>query len=327
MSAVNDSATIQFLENYEINRSDLQAEVKDGLSSTAATIPSKLFYDLLGSKIFEVITHVPEYYLTSKEAEILRNNLNDIAHEVGKHSTLIDLGAGNCKKAAGLFDSLEPKAYVAVDISVDFLKDILPDLQTQFPNIEMMSVGTDFSSKLNLPLSVDQNNRVFFYPGSSLGNFNDEQAAILLKQIYSESHGGGLLLGLDLWKDERILKLAYDDPLKITAAFNLNVLRNVNALIGSNFAIEDFTHHIEINTTLQRVEMHLEAQKEITINWPNQTRTFKKGERIHTENSQKYTIDKIKSLLSCAGFEHLKIWTDANQYFAVIYAHSNNRPH
>jgi len=320
------SAVIKFLENHEIKHLDLGLEVKAGLLSETATIPSKLFYDLLGSKIFEVITHVPEYYLTNKEAEILKTNLNGIAQQVGKHATLIDLGAGNCKKAAGLFESFEPKEYVAVDISVDFLKEILPNLQAQYPAINMMGVGTDFSFKLNLPHSVDKKNRLLFYPGSSLGNFNDEQAALLLDQIHNEALGGGLLLGLDLWKDEHVLKLAYDDPLKITAAFNLNVLRNVNALIGSDFFIDDFCHHIEINRSLQRVEMHLKAKKDVTVSWPDQKRAFKKGESIHTENSHKYTIDKIKHLLTNAGFKYLKFWTDPNQYYAVIYAHSNNRP-
>ncbi len=318
-------AVITFLENHEMKKSDLGEEVIAGLLSEIASIPSKLFYDLLGSKLFEIITLIPEYYLTRKEAEILNTHLSDIALEIGKHMTFIDLGAGNCKKAAGLFESLEPKTYIAVDISVDFLKEILPKLQAQYPTIEMLGVGVDFSSKLDLPPSVDKNKRVFFYPGSSLGNFNDKQAATLLKQIYDEAQGGGLLLGLDLWKDERSLKLAYDDPLKMTAAFNLNILQNVNALIGSDFLIEDFCHHIEINSKLHRVEMYLEAQKEVTVSWSNQKRDFKKGERIHTENSHKYTIDKIKHLLTDAGFKHLKIWTDPNQYYAVIYAHSNNR--
>jgi L-histidine N-alpha-methyltransferase len=326
MTAVIPSTMIQFLENHDIKQLDLGLEVEAGLLSEAATIPSKLFYDLLGSKIFEVITHLPEYYLNDKEAAILSANIDDICLQVGKHGTLVDLGAGNCKKAAGLFKSLEPKTYVAVDISVDFLKETLPNLQAQHPTIDMIGVGVDFSSKLNLPPSVNKNKRVFFYPGSSLGNFNHEQAAILLKQIHHEAQGGGLLLGLDLWKDEHILRLAYDDPLNITAAFNLNVLRNVNALINSDFSIEDFSHHIEINTALQRVEMHLKAQKDVTVSWPNQKRDFKKGDRIHTENSHKYTIDNIKNLLTDAGFKHLKIWSDSNQYFAVIYAHTNHRP-
>lgn len=318
-------AVITFLENHEMKKSDLGEEVIAGLLSEAASIPSKLFYDLLGSKIFEVITLIPEYYLTRKEAEILNSHLSDIALEIGKHMTLIDLGAGNCKKATSLFQSLEPKTYIAVDISVDFLKEILPKLQAQYPAIEMIGVGVDFSSKLDLPPLVDKSKRVFFYPGSSLGNFNDEQAATLLKQIHNEAQGGGLLLGLDLWKDERLLKLAYDDPLKMTAAFNLNVLQNVNGLIGSDFLIEDFCHRIEINPKLHRVEMYLEAQKDVTVSWSNQKREFKKGERIHTENSHKYTIDKIKHLLTGAGFKHLKMWTDPNHYYAVIYAHSNNR--
>jgi L-histidine N-alpha-methyltransferase len=316
---------ITFLENHEMKKSELEEEVKVGLLSEVASIPSKFFYDLLGSKLFEAITLLPEYYLTRKEAEILNTHLSDIALEIGKHMTLIDLGAGSCQKAASLFESLEPKTYIAVDISVDFLKEILPKLQAQYPAIEMIGVGVDFSTKLDLPPSVDKNKRVFFYPGSSLGNFNDKQAATLLKQVHDEAQGGGLLLGLDLWKDEGLLKSAYDDPLKMTAAFNLNVLHNVNALIGSDFLIEDFCHHIEINPILQRVEMYLQTQKDVTVSWPNQKRDFKKGERIHTENSHKYSIDKIKHLLTDAGFQQLKIWTDPNHYYAVIYAHSNNR--
>lgn len=315
------SATLQFLDNHSINEDGIRKECEQGLLQNLATFPPKLFYDLLGSKLFDLITYLPEYYLTSLEESIFSENRDAICNTIGKNIDFIDLGAGNCMKAASFFNALEPSKYVAVDISVDFLKNILPNLQKKYPLINMLGVGMDFSSKLEFPTSMNEGRKIFFYPGSSLGNFTKNDALILLKQIHQNLNGGGLLLGIDLWKDESILRLAYDDPLMITAAFNRNILRTVNHILGSNFDIRDFAHHVIINVQSQRVELYLEALNDVTITWPNHQRTFVKGELIHTENSHKYSLDGIQALLSEAGFGDYTVWTDPQKYYAVIYAH------
>ena len=184
----------------------------------------------------------------------------------------------------------------------------------------MSALGMDFSEQLSIPNSVPSSSRTFFYPGSSIGNFLAPAAEKLLREIKNQAGDGGLLIGIDLMKADAILQSAYDDPLQITAAFNLNILRSVNAQIGSNFDTQDFKHVVKINHHENRVELYLEAQNTVTVSWPNNSRLFKKGELIHTENSHKYTLDSIRLMLNQAGFNTLKIWTDPQNYFAVVYA-------
>jgi uncharacterized SAM-dependent methyltransferase len=178
----------------------------------------------------------------------------------------------------------------------------------------------DFSKQLIIPKSITQDKRAFFYPGSSLGNFLHSEALNLLSQIKTQTNDGGLLIGIDLMKEDSILVAAYDDPLKITAAFNLNILRSINSHLDSNFKVEQFRHKVKVNHAENRVELYLEALEDLTVSWAGNSRAFKKGELIHTENSHKYTIGSIKELLKNAGFAKTQIWTDPKNYFAVIYA-------
>jgi len=298
----------------------LKVEIIEGLNNANACISPKFLYDNLGSHLFTAITHLPEYYPTRTEQHIFQAYQAEIAQALGENTCLIDLGAGNCQKAESLFGALKPAAYVAIDFSVQYLQDVLPKLQSNFPAIKMMGLGMDFSSHLSLPSTLPAIKRNFFYPGSSLGNFSPAQAAHLLHQIKMNSEGGGLLLGVDLMKADNVLLQAYDDPLKLTAAFNLNILRVVNGLIGSNFEVTDFRHTITINHTLQRVELYLQALRDVTVSWEGGRRDFKTGELIHTENSHKYSIKSIQELLSAAGFGHFQTWSDPNHYFALIYA-------
>lgn len=296
-------------------------EISSGLLARAAWTSPKYLYDALGSKLFEAICALPEYYPTRTEAAIFARHGAEIAHAVGPGSTLIDLGAGNCAKAAGLFPLLHPAQYVAVDISYDFLSESLRRLQQRFPHIEMTGLGLDFSSRLDLPDSVREARRLFFYPGSSIGNFAPEQATAFLRRLRANADGdGGLLIGVDLIKDDAILDAAYDDALGVTAAFNLNMLRHVNGLIGADFDVRAWQHHGFFNADERRVEMHLEARSEQVVHWKGGQRRFAKGERIHTEDSYKYTRASFVGLLEQAGFSTVQVWTDPRQWFAVIYA-------
>ena len=297
------------------------AEISAGLLARDAWTSPKYLYDALGSKLFEAICALPEYYPTRTEAAIFARHGAEIAHAVGPGSTLIDLGAGNCAKAASLFPLLHPAQYVAVDISYDFLSESLSRLQQRFPHIEMTGLGLDFSSRLDLPDSVRAARRLFFYPGSSIGNFAPEQAIAFLRRLRASADGdGGLLIGVDLIKDDAILDAAYDDALGVTAAFNLNMLRHVNGLIGADFDVRAWQHHGFFNADERRVEMHLEARSEQVVHWKGGQRRFAKGERIHTEDSYKYTRASFVGLLEQAGFSTVQVWTDPQQWFAVIYA-------
>jgi len=300
---------------------DLVSEIEMGLLAQSASISPKFLYDALGSHLFTAITLLPEYYPTNIEKNIFTQYQEQISQAIGINGTLIDLGAGNCKKAEFFFNALKPSAYLAIDFSVEYLKEAIKKLEGKYPNILMQGIGMDFSKQLVIPSSVAPTRRTFFYPGSSLGNFLSTEALRLLSQIKHQAQDGGLLLGVDLMKEDSILKAAYDDPLKVTAAFNLNILRSINAHLGSDFKVEQFRHLVKINHTENRVELYLEALEDLTVSWPGHDKVFKRGELIHTENSHKYTLQSITQLLNKAGFETTKIWTDPKDYFAVIYAH------
>jgi len=295
-------------------------EIEKGLLAESASISPKFLYDPLGSHLFTAITLLPEYYPTITEKNILDQYKSEIAQTVGRVETLIDLGAGNCQKAESLFNFLKPSNYVAIDFSEEYLQIALENIRSKYPHIHMQCLGMDFSHKLILPDTIRNNNRVFFYPGSSIGNFLTSEAQTLLAQIKEQAGDGGLLIGIDLMKDDLVLKAAYDDDLKVTAAFNLNILRSVNSIIGSNFNVSQFRHEVKVNHSQNRVELYLEALEDLSVSWPGNRRFFKKGELIHTENSHKYTINSIKLLLEDAGFKSTKIWKDSKDYFALIYA-------
>jgi L-histidine N-alpha-methyltransferase len=318
--------TPQFIQIYQAQAEHIREELLSGLRASKAHTSPKYLYDELGSKLFEAITCIPEYYPTRTEALIFSTHGHDMAQQVPKGAAFIDLGAGNCEKAARLFNVFHPDRYVAVDISVDFLKGSLECLQRQFPDLEMSGVGMDFSTELNLPAGLALNPaqpRVMFYPGSSIGNFTPEEALLFLKQVKTvcaAASDGGLLIGVDLVKSKAVLEAAYDDALGVTAAFNRNMLLHFNKLAGTNFKLEDWKHIGLFNTELNRIEMHLEALRDVSVNWEGGERAFVEGERIHTENSYKWTLTGFEDLLKRAGFAESKAYIDPEQKFAVFWA-------
>jgi dimethylhistidine N-methyltransferase len=300
-----------------------RTELIEGLSRPQARIAPKYFYDALGSKLFEAICQLDEYYLTRTEAAILARHGAEIAASAGEGATLIDLGAGNCAKAAGLFHVLRPQAYVPIDISVEFLRDAVEGLKKSYPHIPIHPVGLDFSDFLHLPANVREwgSRKLFFYPGSSLGNFTPLLAAKFLARIRAAcGEDGGLLLGIDLVKPAAELEAAYDDALGVTAAFNLNALRHINRLLGSDFVPRDWQHKALFNPAQSRVEMYLRAAKDLTVTWPGGARTFGKGAEIHTENSYKYSREAILELLRRSGFGEARCWSDEDNRYLVCHA-------
>jgi len=310
----------RFIQLYREDRAAVRAELAAGLTESQAFISPKYLYDALGSRLFDAITELPEYYPTRTEADLLAEHAPAMAALLPPNATLVDLGAGNCEKAAGLFGRLKPARYVAVDISVDFLNSSLQCLQRQYPALDMLGVGMDFSSSLTLPPEAGAGVRVLFYPGSSIGNFTPAEAVPFLRQARAAAQGGGLLIGVDLVKPAEILEPAYDDALGVTAAFNKNLLLHINRLIGSDFSVQDWTHQAFFNATLSRIEMHLQAVRDVTVQWPGTQRRFLAGERIHTENSYKYQVPDFDALLRQAGFQQTQVWQDARGWFAVFWA-------
>ncbi len=302
----------------------LTAEALSGLLASPAQVSPKFFYDALGSRLFDAITELDEYYPTRTEAAIFASQGAAIAtalrERLPQGHSLLDLGAGNCAKAASLFGLLQPRRYVAIDISVDFLRDTLLALQRQHPALPMVGVGMDFSARLALPPELHDGPALVFYPGSSIGNFDPDAALALLRQVHTLAAGGALLIGVDRVKDSATLQAAYDDPLGVTAAFNLNLLRHLNRLIGSDFAPRDWRHVALFNTAASRIEMHLEARQALTVRWPGGERRFAAGERLHTENSYKWQPADFQALLHDAGFRRVQGYTDERGWFSVFLA-------
>lgn len=304
----------------------LREELAAGLLRPQAEIAPKFFYDPLGSRLFEAITELPEYYPTRTEAAIFSEHLPAIGQALGRDFTLIDLGCGSCGKAGRLFHAgIVPARYLAVDISVDFLRESLQHLKRELPAIDMTGIGLDFTDELRLPGDLPLQKRMFFYPGSSIGNFSPSEARRFLHRLADQMDAsGGLLIGVDLVKEKSLLNAAYDDALGVTAAFNRNLLRHVNARLNADFDIGDWHHAAFFNETESRIEMHLEARRELDASWPDGTgrrvRHFAAGERIHTENSYKYSPAGFEALLTEAGFADIRMWTDSRAWFALFFA-------
>lgn len=316
--------TPDFIQLHDSDARALADEAAAGLLAPAAHASPKFFYDALGSRLFDAITETAEYYPARTEAAVFAEQGASIAQATlavtGPAPALVDLGAGNCAKASRLFPLLHPAHYVAVDISVEFLRQSLQCLQREHPQMHMAGVGLDFSTALTLPEGLIEGPAVVFYPGSSIGNFNPEQACALLQQARAAAQGGALLIGVDLVKPTEVLEAAYDDALGITAAFNLNLLNHLNRLLGADFRLREWQHLAVFNAAESRIEMHLEARRSLTVRWPGGERRFTAGDRIHTENSYKWTPEGFEALLAQAGYTQVRRWSDERGWFGVFLA-------
>jgi dimethylhistidine N-methyltransferase len=314
----------RFIQLHRIDDAALADEAAAGLQARPAQVSPKFFYDPLGSRLFDAITELDEYYPTRTEAAILAAHGPDIAAaalaRTGAAPLLVDLGAGNCAKAAKLFPRLAPRRYVAVDISVEFLRQALHTLQREHPAMELVGVGLDFSARLALPAEACSGPALLFYPGSSIGNFAPDAALRLLRQAHALAAGGALLIGVDLLKPAERLQAAYDDELGVTAAFNLNLLKHLNRLLGADFAVRDWRHVARFDAAQSRIEMHLEARRALQVRWPGGERAFAAGERMHTENSYKWAAPDFEALLRRAGFGHVQRWSDEQGWFGLFLA-------
>jgi len=297
---------------------DFKTEVLEGLSKAPRSIPPKFFYDREGSRLFDAITELPEYYPTRTEIGILRRHGKEIAAQVGRDAVLLEFGSGSSKKIRTLLDALAPAVYMPIDISREHLRASALDLSASYPALEVHAACADYSSHFTLPYSPPNLQRAAFFPGSSIGNFDPVDASTFLRRVAAlVGEGGRLLIGVDLKKDRVRLETAYNDSQGVTAAFNLNLLQRINRELSGDIDIDAFSHRAFYNAEQGRIEMHLLSRASQTAMVAGQTIEFADGETIHTENSYKYDVDEFQQLASKSGFEPECVWMDDEALFSV----------
>jgi dimethylhistidine N-methyltransferase len=291
-------------------------------------ISPKYFYDAAGSRLFEQICELPEYYLTRTELGILDRDLTQMAKPIGPHAEIIEFGAGSLHKARMLLAALDrPRRFIAVDLSSEHLMASAARLQEEFPAVEVIAVVADFSDPgalRRIPPPQSDSRRIGFFPGSTLGNFTLPEAGRFLRAASLLLAGGGLLIGVDLVKDPALLHRAYNDAAGITAAFNRNLLVRANRELGAGFRVNDFVHYAFYQPGLQRVEMHLVCLAAQRIALGAREFTLHQGESLHTENSQKYTIEGFRALAQASGLEPREVWCDPARLFSVHWLESTS---
>lgn len=297
---------------------DMRADVLAGLSRRRKQLPPKYFYDQRGSRLFDAITELPEYYPTRTEIGILQRHGSEMAEMVGRDALLVELGSGSSYKIRVLLQALEPTVYVPVDISREHLLESAGALARCFGGLEVHAVCADYSVPFELPLNGEDRGRAAFFPGSSIGNFDPDEARRFLGRIGAlVGPGGKLLIGVDLIKDAAVLNAAYNDAQGITADFNVNLLRRINRELGADFDLEGFRHLAYFNTAESRIEMHLVSKADQRVGLAGEGFAFGEGESIHTESSYKYSIEGFHALAGEAGFEAERVWSDPDDLFSV----------
>ena len=301
------------------NGGDFLQAIVHGLSQPQKSIPSRFFYDMHGSRLFEQITALDEYYPTRAELEILKEQGDAIAQAVGDCRALVEFGAGSSRKVRLLLAAMpQIEVYAPIDISAEFLSAEAETLGTDFPAVTIVPVSADFMAGFSLPADLDDRQRLVFFPGSTIGNFDPGEALHLLERM-GEVAGpdGHVLIGVDLKKDEATLLRAYDDARGVTAAFNLNLLARANRELGADFDSAAFRHEARYNRDQGRIEMHLVASRQQTVTIRGCRFEFAPGESIHTENSYKYTVDEFRLLARASGLQPVGTWLDTQQQFSV----------
>ena len=303
---------------FEEQTSALARDVVDGLSQHPKRLPPKYFYDAAGSELFEQITLLPEYYPTRTELGILRERGSAIAAFVPNGAALVEFGAGATTKVRLLLNECAFAAYVPVDISGDFLKAQADALRRDFPRLAVLPVTADFTAPFALPETIAGKPKVGFFPGSTIGNFEPHEACAFLRTARDIlGQNAGMIVGVDLEKDDRVLYEAYNDKAGVTARFNLNLLNRINRELGGNFDASAFTHRAIYNRERHRIEMHLISRKAQTVRVLGRSFSFRAGETIHTENSYKYSLERFAALARGSGWTPRACWTDSAGMFSV----------
>ena len=298
-----------------------RADVLNGLAEPVPAIPARWLYDLRGSELFDDITRLPDYYPTRTETALLHDIMDDVAARVPKGTAVVEFGAGSATKTPILLEAIAPAAYIPVDISGDYLEQSARDLQRQFPAVEVIPVVADFARPFSLPGGIGGLPKLGFFPGSTIGNFVPWSASDLLRQFRALlGPRSQLLIGMDRVKPVERLIAAYDDPQKVTASFNLNLIERINRELDGDIPADAFRQEARWNDILSSIEMHLVAQRDVGFTVSGQSFHFARGASIHTENSHKYGERGARVLLLAGGWTPVAEWSDDAGDFAEILA-------
>ena len=310
------------LLDFEPKTDTFYDDVVKGLELRPRSLPSKYFYDAVGSKLFDEICELDEYYLTRTELSIMQRYADEMAYQIGRDAMLVEYGSGSSIKTRILLDHLlSPSAYAPVDISRSHLHSSAARLAELYPKIEILPVCADFTEPFDLPTPTrDASHSAVYFPGSTIGNFLPTAAKAILAQIVDVcGHGGGLLIGIDLQKETRVLEDAYNDSRGVTAAFNLNLLHRINRELDANICVDQFQHRAAYSSAHGRIETDIISLVDQTIEIGDREFEFEAGEAIRTEYSHKYTIDGFATLAKDVGLTLRKSWTDDDERFAVLH--------
>jgi dimethylhistidine N-methyltransferase len=303
---------------------DFARDLVRGLRADAKAIPCKYFYDSEGSKLFEKICEQPEYYPTRTELALLTRHADEFAGLIGPHADIVEFGAGASEKIRPLLRALDrPHAYVPVDISGPYLMRVAAALEAEYPHIPMRPVVADFTGSLEFGPPAPGTRRIGFFPGSTIGNFEPDDAKRFLTRAAQALKGGGLLIGVDLVKNPARLHAAYNDRAGVTAAFNMNLLRRANREAGAHFDPAKFAHYAFYEPLRRRVGMYLVSLAHQRICVGGHPIVFAEGEPIHTEWSHKYTVEDFRTLAASAGFVPRAVWCDAEKLFSIHWLEAN----
>jgi len=318
---MNSLSTVYFYDQG-VETGDLSAEILAGLNKTPKTLSPKFFYDEKESQLFTEITRQPEYYPTRTETQLLRDHASEISELIGEDFLLIEYGSGSSEKIRILLDSLRPSLYAPLDISRDYLAQAAEALGREYPWLEVHATCVDFTAEFELPFESEKRH-VSFFPGSSIGNFERSEAAAFLGRIRSlVGADGGLLIGVDMKKDILILNEAYNDKKGVTADFNLNILEHINREYSADFDLSQFRHEAKYDVTEGCIQMFLVSTCDQSVSVAGHHFQFVDGEKMHTENSHKYTVEEVLEMARGAGFAKAKTWLDEEELFGVFYLYS-----
>jgi L-histidine N-alpha-methyltransferase len=298
-----------------------RADVLAGLATPTRAIPARWLYDRRGSELFDAITGLPEYYLTRIETGLLERHSGDVARIAGLGDAVVEFGSGSSAKTPILLRAVSPCAYVPIDISGEFLRQSAEALRPEFPGLPIHPVEADFMGPIRLPAEVAASDKLGFFPGSTIGNMVAGTAVDLLRSFKAVlGVGAYLFIGMDRVKDVDILLAAYDDAQGVTAEFNLNLLHRINAELGGTVPVDAFRHRALWNDPLSRIEMHLQALRDVEFTVCGQPFAIPAGETIHTENSHKYGSRDARLLLKAGGWGVVEEWSDEADQFALFLA-------
>lgn len=299
-------------------------EVLTGLQAEPKQISPKYFYDQKGAQLFDAITELDEYYVTRTERQIVEDNRAAICRTIGEGANIVEPGAGSCEKIRWLLPDLDPARYTPMDISTEHLQASAMRLREEYPDLFVKEQAFDHTQGLKVQEAEASEPVVFFYPGSSIGNFEPAEAVEFMREMCDQitatnADDGGLLIGVDAKKDRDVLEAAYDDSEGVTREFNLNVLDHLNELLEGDLEVDNFDHLARYDEEHGRIEMHLQCKRSHSAVLAGEELEFAKGEMIHTENSYKYHPDEFARLAGQAGFQVRKVWQDKRNWFSLMY--------